>query len=148
MEIENKQKTRDSFLLVDSTVTLKNNDSLTEKYSKIITFDLESHRLLQKNLVKHLVSDKFLDDDDEKKIDFECIKFSQWHLNETYDKELSYEGVNFGSLLSSEFNNFLISFLRNFMSFKKIIDNFPNVTLVCVPHIHKIFNKLIKFQED
>ena len=38
MEIENKQKTRDSFLLVDSTVTLKNNDSLTEKYSKIITF--------------------------------------------------------------------------------------------------------------
>ena len=67
MEIENKQKTRDSFLLVDSTVTLKNNDSLTEKYSKIITFDLESHRLLQKNSVKHHVSDEFLDDDDEKK---------------------------------------------------------------------------------
>ena len=36
MEIKDKQKTRDSFLLVDSTVTLKNNDNLTEKYSKII----------------------------------------------------------------------------------------------------------------
>ena len=143
MEIKDKQKTRDSFLLVDSTVTLKNNDNLTEKYSKIITFDLESHRLLQKNSVKHHVSDEFLDDDDEKKIDFDCIGFSQWHMNEAYDKQLCYEGVNFGSLLSSEFNNFLISFLRNFLSFKKIIDNFPSVTLVCVPHIHKIFNKLI-----
>ena len=142
MEIKDNRKTRDSFLLIDSTVTLKNNDSLAEKYSKIITFDLESHRLLQKNLVKHYVSDEFLDDNDEKKIDFECIKFSQWHLNEAYDKQLCYEGVNFGSLLSSEFNNFLISFLRNFLSFKKIIDNFPNITLVCVPHIHKILNKL------
>ena len=54
MEIKNKQKTRDSFLLIDSTVTLKNNDSLTEKYSKIITFDLESHRLLQKNVENKL----------------------------------------------------------------------------------------------
>ena len=130
MEIKDNRKTRDSFLLIDSTVTLKNNDSLAEKYSKIITFDLESHRLLQKNLVKHYVSDEFLDDNDEKKIDFECIKFSQWYLNEAYDKQLCYEGVNFGSLLSSEFNNFLISFLRNFLSFKKIIDNFPNITLV------------------
>jgi len=142
MEIKDNRKTRDSFLLIDSTVTLKNNDSLAKEYSKIITFDLESHRLLQKNLVKHYVSDEFLDDNDEKKIDFECIKFSQWHLNEAYDKQLCYEGVNFGSLLSSEFNNFLISFLRNFLSFKKIIDNFPNITLVCVPHIHKILNKL------
>tara|TARA_Y100000996_G_scaffold109777_1_gene81162 strand:+ start:2354 stop:4219 length:1866 start_codon:yes stop_codon:yes gene_type:complete len=142
MEIKDNRKTRDSFLLIDSTVTLKNNDSLAKEYSKIITFDLESHRLLQKNLVKHYVSDEFLDDNDEKKIDFECIKFSQWYLNEAYDKQLCYEGVNFGSLLSSEFNNFLISFLRNFLSFKKIIDNFPNITLVCVPHIHKILNKL------
>ena len=50
MEIENKQKTRDSFLLVDSTVTLKNNDSLTiffveksKNYLGIHKFNYLSH---------------------------------------------------------------------------------------------------------
>ena len=142
MEIKDKQKTRDSFLLIDSTVALKNNNNLTEKYSKIITFDLESHRLLQKNSVKHYVSDEFLNDNDEKSIDSECINLSQWYDNESYNDQLCYQGINFVSLLSSEFNNFLIPFLRNFLSFKKIINNFPNVTFVCVPHIHKMLGKL------
>ena len=142
MEIRNNQKTRDSFLLVDSTVTLKNNNILNKKYHKIITFDLESHRLLQENLVKHNVSDEYIDHSDGKKIDSECIKFSQWYLHESYDEHCSYEGINFGSLLKSEFNNFLIPFLRNFLSFKKIIKEFPEVTFVCVPHIDKILSKL------
>jgi len=143
MEIRNNQKTRDSFLLVDSTVVLNKINNLSEKYQKIITFDLESHRLLKKNSIKHYISDEFLDEGKSKRIDSECINFSQWYLNDSYNKYLCYEGINFGSLLSSEFNNFLIQFLRNFLSIKKIMQEFPDTTLVCVPHIHKILDKLI-----
>ncbi len=142
MEIRNKEKTRDSFLLIDSSVTLKKINTLNEEYEKIITFDLESHRFLQKNLVEHFVSDEYLNDDSEKRVDMECMKFSQWHFNESYNEQLCYEEINFGSLLSSQFNNFLIPFLRNFLSLKKIIEKFPNVTFVCVPHFHKILNNL------
>ena len=142
MEIKDKQKTRDSFLLVDSTIKLKKIGTLNKKYEKIITFDLESHRLLKSNLVKHDISEEYLDSNDELKIDSECIKLSQWYSNEFYSKQLFYEGINIGSLLSSEFNNFLILFLRNLLSLKKIIEKFPNATFICVPYIHKILNKL------
>lgn len=142
MEIKDKQKTRDSFLLVDSTIKLKKIGTLNKKYEKIITFDLESHRLLKSNLVKHDISEEYLNSNDELKIDSECIKLSQWHSNEFYSKQLFYEGINIGSLLSSEFNNFLIPFLRNFLSLKKIIEKFPNAMFICVPYIHKILSKL------
>ena len=142
MEIKDKQKTRDSFLFVNSTIKLKKIGTLNKKYEKIITFDLESHRLLKSNLVKHDISEEYLDNNDELKIDSECIKLSQWYSNEFYSKQLFYEGINIGSLLSSQFNNFLIPFLRNFLSLKKIIEKFPNVTFVCVPHFHKILNNL------
>ena len=95
MEIKDKQKTRDSFLLVDSTIKLKKIGTLNKKYEKIITFDLESHRLLEKNLVRHDISEEYLDSNDELKIDSECIKLSQWHSNEFYSKQLFYEGINF-----------------------------------------------------
>ena len=142
MEIKNKQKTRDSFLLVDSTIKLKKNSTLNKKYQKIITFDLESHRLLEDDLVQHCISEKYLDSTDEQKIDSACIKFSQWYLNKSYDEQCCYEGINFGSLLRIDFNVFLIQFLRNFLIFKNIIEKYPDVTFVCVSQIYEILSKL------
>ena len=141
MEIKKKEEAISSFLLLDSTVTLKKSSTLNERYEKIITFDLESHRLLQKNSVKHFVSDEYIEKEDEKRIDFECIKFSQWCFDESNDERFSYDGINFG-LLFSQFNTFLIPFLRNFLSLKKIIHEFPDIVFVCVPHIQKMITKL------
>ena len=142
MEISDNQKTRDSFLLIDSSVIPKKNSNFSKKYKKIITFDLQSHRVLQMRSVKHHISDEFLEEKELAKIDAECIHFSQWYLNENYNEYLCYDEVNFGSLLKSDFNNFLIPFLRIFLSIKKILEEFPNTTLVCVPHIYKILNSL------
>ncbi len=142
MEISDNQKTRDSFLLIDSSAIPKKNSNFSKKYKKIITFDLQSHRVLQMRSVKHHISDEFLEEKELAKIDAECIHFSQWYLNENYNEYLCYDEVNFGSLLKSDFNNFLIPFLRIFLSIKKILEEFPNTTLVCVPHIYKILNSL------
>ena len=56
MEIKNNPKTDQSFLLVDSTSTLSKINKLKNNSQKIISFDLESDRLLTDNLINHETS--------------------------------------------------------------------------------------------
>ena len=63
MEIKNSQKIVQKFLLVDSTSTLSRINDLKNDYQKIISFDLESDRILTNNSINHEISEKFLSED-------------------------------------------------------------------------------------
>ena len=144
MEIKNNLKTDQSFLLVDSTTELSKINKLKNNFKKIISFDLESDRLLTDNSINHEISENFIADEELKLIDSACINFCQWYNENNGDKLLSYEGINLGSLFRVEFNNFLIPFLKNFMILVKIVKNFPGVTFLCSSTIYQILNKLTK----
>ena len=144
MEIKNSQKIVQKFLLVDSTSTLSRINDLKNDYQKIISFDLESDRILTNNSINHEISEKFLAEDELISIDLACIDFCQWYNENNGDRLLSYEGINLGSLFRVEFNNFLIPFLKNFMILVKIVKNFPDVTFLCSSTIYQILSKLVK----
>ena len=144
MEIKNNLKIDQSFLLVDSTSELSKINKLKTSFNKIISFDLESDRFLTDNSINHEISERFLPDEESKLIDSACINFCQWYNENNGDRFLSYEGINLGSLLRVEFNNFLIPFLKNFMILVKIVKNFPDVTFSCSSTIYQILNKLTK----
>ena len=144
MEIKNNPKTDQSFLLVDSTSTLSKINKLKNNSQKIISFDLESDRLLTDNLINHEISENFFPDEELKSIDSACINFCQWYNENNGNTLLSYEGINLGSLFRVEFNNFLIPFLKNFVILTKIVRNFPDVNFMCSSTICQILNKLIK----
>ena len=144
MEIKNNLKIDQSFLLVDSTTEISKINKLKNSFKKIISFDLESDRLLTDNSINHEISENFIPDEELKSIDSACINFCQWYNENNGDKLLSYEGINLGSLFRVEFNNFLIPFLKNFMIFVKIVKNFPGVTFLCSSTIYQILNKLTK----
>ena len=144
MEIKNNPKTDQSFLLVDSTSTLSKINKLKNSCQKIISFDLESDRLLTDNLINHEISESFVTNEELKSIDSACINFCQWYNENNGDRLLSYEGINLGSLFRLEFNNFLIPFLKNFIILVKIVKNFPDVTFLCSSTIYQILSKLVK----
>ena len=144
MEIKNNPKTDQSFLLVDSTSTLSKINKLKNSCQKIISFDLESDRLLTDNSINHKISENFVTNEELKSIDSACINFCQWYNENNGDRLLSYEGINLGSLFRVEFNNFLIPFLKNFMILVKIVKNFPDVTFLCSSTIYQILSKLVK----
>jgi len=144
MEIKNNPKTDQSFLLVDSTSTLSKINKLKNSCQKIISFDLESDRLLTNNSINHEISENFVTNEELKSIDSACINFCQWYNENNGDRLLSYEGINLGSLFRVEFNNFLIPFLKNFIILIKIVKNFPDVTFLCSSTIYQILSKLVK----
>jgi len=144
MEIKNNPKRDQSFLLVDSTSTLSEINKLKNNCQKIISFDLESDRLLTDNSINHEISENFVTDEELKSIDSACINFCQWYNENNGDRLLSYEGINIGSLFRVEFNNFLIPFLKNFIILIKIVKNFPDVNFLCSFAIYQILSKLTK----
>ena len=144
MEIKNNPGTDQSFLLVDSTSTLSKINKLKNIFQKIISFDLESDRLLTDNLISHEISENFLPDEELKSIDSACINFCQWYNENNGNILLSYDEINLGSLFRVEFNNFLIPFLKNFMILTKIVKNFPNANFLCSSTIYQILSKLTK----
>ena len=144
MEIKNNPKIDQSFLLVDSTSTLSKINKLKNSCQKIISFDLESDRLLTDNSINHEISENIDTDEELKSLDSVCINFCQWYNENNGDTLLSYEGINLGSLFRVEFNNFLIPFLKNFMILIKIVRNFPDINFICSSTIYQILSKLAK----
>ena len=144
MEIKNKPKTVKSFLLVNSTSTLSKINELKNNFQKIISFDLESDRLLTDNLINHEISENFFPAEESKSIDSACLDFCQWYNENNGNTLLSYNGINLGSLFRVEFNNFLIPFLKNFIILIKIVRNFPDVNFLCSSTIYQILSKLTK----
>ena len=144
MEIKNNPKTDQSFLLVDSTSTLSKINKLKNSCQKIISFDLESDRLLTDNSINHEISENFFPAEESKSIDSACLDFCQWYNENNGNTLLSYNGINIGSLFRVEFNNFLIPFLKNFIILIKIVRNFPDVNFLCSSTIYQILSKLTK----
>ena len=68
MEIKNNLKIDQSFLLVDSTTEISKINKLKNSFKKIISFDLESDRLLTDNSINHEISENFIPDEELKSI--------------------------------------------------------------------------------
>ena len=130
MEIKNIH-TNKKILLVDSTSIIDYNEDFLSKFDEIISFDLETHRILRSNSINHKISEDFFSDNELLSIDSACMNFCQWYKENNGDELLSYEKINLGSLFGQEFNVFLIIFLKKKMTLDRIITKYPETKFFC-----------------
>ena len=133
-----KSKIHDEILLLDSSITKKELNTINKNYKKIITFDIISDRLLTANKISHITSDDFLNTSELKQLDSLCLDLCQWYNHNNGNNLLSHENINLGSLFRVEFHNFLIPIIKNFFVTNKLNKLHPNITFVCSGNIFKI----------
>ena len=83
----NKSTDNLKIFLFDSSCDLKElQQSMENKNSLVITFDYESHKLLNENNINHEISDIYLN-----RLDLETIQKKSYELVEWFKKEKSNE---------------------------------------------------------
>ena len=121
-----------------SKISLSDYDEL-----KIISFDFEIHKILNKKKIQHLISDELLSDTNLLMIQKNAYLLSQWYNEKSIEKYLKYENVNLGSLIQSEFINILVNYSKRFQECLNIIEKFgTEVNYICGGLNYEIMNEL------
>ena len=128
--------------LFDSSCNLKElEQGIENKNYLVITFDYESHQLLNKNNIKHEISDSYLN-----RVELETIQKKSYELVEWFKEEkpneLEYKGINVGSSIRVEFNYFLVPFLKNFVTIIKIYQKYNSAEFRTSTPLHEIVRTL------
>lgn len=90
--------------------------------TKIISFDFESHKLLDRMQIKHHLVEEYFDEKDQMLVDEFTVQITtNWHKNEDIIKFIEYQGVNIGELLEQELLPYFFSQIKRFIGILKII---------------------------
>lgn len=101
----------------------------------IITFDYESHTLLLKNNIQHMLSDNYVTKSDIASLQEKLYRFSQFSKEPQFINFLIFDGVNLGSLFFIEFYVFLIPFLKKFLEIQKIHEKYHDQQFLASPDL-------------
>lgn len=116
-----------NILLFDSSLSIEKLKTLmTERTFLIISFNYESHKLLQHNNIEHEISDNFINEKDLSEIQKTSYDFTKWCNDTQISHILDYDGINLGNLFLGEFRLFLVPFLKKFLEINKIHKKFPD----------------------
>ena len=110
---------KNNLVLIDSTVSYDEIKNFKDD-SNFITFDYDSHLMLKKNNIEHIISDSFIEKNEFDIIQEKIYNFSNWYDDEKLSKELKHRSVNLGSLFYIEFWMFLIPIVKKFYEIIKI----------------------------
>ena len=100
-------------LFFNSSVDLDEIKLIIVKYSPlIITFDYESHNLLQHNNIDHKISDEYLQENDLIDLQNQVYKLSTWYKSDAIINDVQYEGINIGRLFHEQIVDYLVKFLK------------------------------------
>lgn len=90
--------------------------------TKIISFDFESHKLLDRMQIKHHLVEEYFDEKDQILVDEFAIQIStNWYTNKDIINFLEYHGINIGKLLEPELLQYFFSQIKRFIGILKII---------------------------
>lgn len=113
----------DSQISTKSLMHIKQNDI-------VISFDFNTHKILENNQIIHKRADTFLSKSDLEEIQNYSYHFSMWYDNEQISSEITFKGINIGELFYVQLNDLLISFLRKFLQIKKIFNAYTNSNFI------------------
>jgi len=113
-----------NILLLDSHVDISKINLSDYEGLKIISFDFETHTILNEKNLEHLISDELLSNTNLLMIQKSAYSLSQWFNEESIKEYLKYENVNLGSLVQSEFINILVNYSKKFQECLNIIEKF------------------------
>ena len=93
---------------------------ISKKKPKIISINYETHKILKDKKIDHEISDNYLTKNDLRNIQNTAFSVSAWFDTDMTKKNLSYSGVNLGSLIQDELINILVNYMRKFFALYKI----------------------------
>ncbi|MDC0856978.1 hypothetical protein OAP96_04080, partial [Candidatus Nitrosopelagicus sp.] len=138
-----------NIILLDSNTDVSKINFTDYDGLKIVSFDFETHKLLNQKNLDHLISDELLSYTNLLIIQKNAYSLSQWYNEDSIKEYLEYENVNLGSLVQSEFINILVNYSKRFQECLNIIKKFgTDVNYICGGLNYEIMNglttKLIK----
>ena len=132
-------------ILFDSISDL---DDLVEMSSKnistIISFDYDTHKILKDKKINHEISDNYLSKKDLRIIQKTAYSVSEWFNADIISKDVSYKGVNLGSLIQDELINILVNYIKKVFELYKISKQFNDSTFVSSYSCHEIMKNFSK----
>lgn len=118
--MEKIKNNSEKILLVDYSFDIRSLKDAKSKYSRIITFDYQSHNLLTANNIAHEVSDNYIDKIDLQKIQKKSYELSKWNMQKEINSLIEYEGIDLGNLVYLDLNELMVSFVKKFFEVIKI----------------------------
>lgn len=122
-----------SIVLFDSSSKIEDLKKILNKKPRIISFDYESHEILEKNNITHEISDHFVSRDELVNVQNSCYNFAKWFEYDAIKKLIDYEGINLGLLIQVELNYFLVQFVKKFVEITKIFNQNRQAHFIASP---------------
>lgn len=139
---QNGKSNLDKILLIDSSFEVDYLKDKESQYSKIITFDFDSHKILSDLKISHEISDSYLTKYELDQIQKETYRLSKWNRQKEISGLLDYDGINLGSLFFNDFIDFITSFLKKFCEITKVIKKYQNSEFVTSNDLFEIASTL------
>ena len=109
----------DSLVFIDSSTSDFNRNERPSD-SKIISFDAQSHELLNINKTPHDFVENYLHYDSAK-IDKLCLSLSKTWYEDNVTQDFVYDDINLGSMMGFQIHLFLLQHLKKIIGIKNII---------------------------
>lgn len=141
-----------SVMIFDSSITIENMNKFKENM-KIYSLDYESHVLLKKNNIEHIISDEMISQNELLEIQNKSYYFTEWAKNNS--EKIIFEEIELGNLSNTEFHYMLVPILKKAIEIKriveeninkKIISSSKNITIV--KQFTKTYEEINDFKEE
>lgn len=110
----------EKILLVDYSFDVRSLKDTKSEYSRIISFDYQSHIFLVENNTDHEISDNYINKMDLQKIQKKSHELSKWNMQKEINSLIEYEGINLGNLVYLDLTELTVSFVKKFFEVIKI----------------------------
>ena len=132
-------------VLFDSILDFDDLDAMIDNNKlKIISFDYDTHKLLNDKKINHEVSDSYLSQEDLRTIQKTAYSVSEWFNADIASKYISYKKVNVGSLIQDELINILVNHIKKVFELYKISQQFSDSTFVSSNSCNEIIKNFSK----
>ncbi|MHA7733128.1 hypothetical protein [Nitrosopumilus sp. S6] len=134
------EKTHSTIILFDKNGTIEElKKYLSQKNIKIISFDYESHILLENEHISHQISDEFLETENFNEIEKNSFIAAKWSTYHRFDS-LIYENIDIANLFYRDFHFFLVPYIKKIFELSKITKKYPSFHFLVTKELEPITN--------
>ena len=113
------------------------------KNSEVFSFDIQAHKLLEKNSIEHTIAETYLSKEDHEEIFRTTISFWDWHKNDSFSEFLNFNEISLlGILDSNELHQILVREIYAYFTIKRIIEKESPEKIICSNHFSKMINSI------
>jgi len=139
-----------TIILADNPTEIKHLAiKLRGKESKIFSFNVSVHKMLEKEAIPHEIAENYLSTDDRSSAYDLTLNLYDWYNNHPTLQNFEFQNVNLlGMLDTAEFHQLIISNLINFLLVKKIIEKEKPEKILATKNLYNAVKTLIDEKID